>query len=105
MPNRKLFSGGKVVLPERVVDADLLVENEKIAGLISGTLSETVTDCERVDVTGKVLLPGLIDTHVHMWDPSPLNYRGGLATRFAVRRFRRNYYHCGYAAKCAASYR
>ena len=35
MPNRKLFSGGKVVLPERVVDADLLVENEKIAGLIS----------------------------------------------------------------------
>lgn len=75
MPNRKLFSGGKVVLPERVVDADLLVENEKIAGLISGTLSETVTDCERVDVTGKVLLPGLIDTHVHMWDPSPLNYR------------------------------
>ena len=74
MKKRKLFAGGQVVLPDRVVKASLLVEDGKIAGIWKG-VEDISLDCEYIDVSGKVLLPGLIDTHVHMWDPSPLNYR------------------------------
>ncbi len=69
---KKLFKGGTVVLPDRTIKASILVENGMIAGL---ACNEVEGDFEVVDVAGKVLLPGLIDTHVHMWDPSPLNYR------------------------------
>ena len=68
------FQGGRIVLPEQVLDGTLLVCGEKIAGLLSAG-AEIPAEYERVDVSGKVLMPGLIDTHVHMWDPSPLNYR------------------------------
>ena len=68
------FQGGRVVLPDRVVAGTLLVSGEKVVGIQSP--EEPVSpDFEVVDVTGKVLMPGVIDSHVHMWDPSPLNYR------------------------------
>lgn len=66
------FLGGTIVLPDRTLQGTLLVEDGVITG-ISNTGS--VEGYEKVDVAGKTLLPGLIDTHVHMWDPSPLNYR------------------------------
>jgi len=68
------FVGGRVVLPDRVMEGTLLVAGEKVVGV---QLPETSVpaDYEIVDVKGKVLLPGVIDSHVHMWDPSPLNYR------------------------------
>ena len=75
MGKRTLFYGGKVVMPDRVVDGSLLVENGKITGILDYLVGNEITGCEKIDVTGKVLFPGLIDTHVHMWDPSPLNYR------------------------------
>lgn len=76
MSTKKIFKGGKIVLPKQVIEGNLLVESEKIAGIYLGELNETQLDeYEIIDVTGKVLFPGLIDTHVHMWDPSPLNYR------------------------------
>ncbi len=68
------FQGGRIVLPEQVLEGTLLVCGEKITGLLDAG-AEVPADYERVDVSGRVLLPGLIDTHVHMWDPSPLNYR------------------------------
>ena len=73
MSRRILFVGGQIVLPDRVVDGSLLVENEKIVGILEPEIQTHIENCEIVDVTGKTLLPGLIDTHVHMWDPSPLN--------------------------------
>lgn len=69
---KKLFKGGLVVLPDRTIKASLVVEDGKIIGLVK---TEPDNNYEVIDVTGKVLFPGLIDTHVHMWDPSPLNYR------------------------------
>lgn len=76
MPNQRkyAFQGGRVVLPDRVVEATLLVNEEKIVGLqLPGEPVDS--GFELVDVSGKVLMPGVIDSHVHMWDPSPLNYR------------------------------
>lgn len=70
---KKLFTGAKLVLPDRVVEASLATQ----AGTIEGILRPGVSlpGYEQVDVRGKVLFPGLVDPHVHMWDPSPLNYR------------------------------
>ena len=74
MQNRYAFVGGQIVLPDQVLEGTLLVNGEKIEGiLLKGTVIPDGYSV--VDVSGKALLPGLIDTHVHMWDPSPLNYR------------------------------
>ena len=71
MSRRILFVGGQIVLPDRVVDGSLLVENEKIVGILEPEIQTHIENCEIVDVTGKTLLPGLIDTHVHMWIHPP----------------------------------
>ena len=70
---KKLFTGAKLVLPDRVLEASLATR----AGVIEGILQPGVKlpGYEEIDVTGKILFPGLVDPHVHMWDPSPLNYR------------------------------
>lgn len=73
--DRILLHGGKVVLPWYAVNLDILIENHKIAALIKPDIPIDRNGCNVIDVTGKVLFPGLIDTHVHMWDPSPVNYR------------------------------
>ena len=70
-----IFKNGQIVLPDSVVKGNLVVKGEKIAGIISDNILDEGVPGEVVDVSGKVLFPGLIDTHVHMWDPSPLNYR------------------------------
>ena len=67
------IQNGNVVLPDRVVKASLLVQDGKIAGIFEGGTAPA--DCQVVDAQGKMVLPGLIDTHVHMTDPGPLNYR------------------------------
>ena len=56
------------------MEGTLLVAGEKVVGVQLPEAS-VPADYEIVDVKGKVLLPGVIDSHVHMWDPSPLNYR------------------------------
>ena len=67
------IQNGNVVLPDRVVKASLLVQDGRIAGIFEGGTAPA--DCQVVDAQGKMVLPGLIDTHVHMTDPGPLNYR------------------------------
>jgi allantoinase len=69
---RIVFKGGIIVLPGHLMKGSLIVEGEKVAGLEQ---NENYSGCKIIDCSGKVLLPGVIDTHVHMWDPSPMNYR------------------------------
>ena len=72
MTNRILVRGGWV-LPmtagSRPFRGDVLIEDDAIAAV--GTLGEDVdaalTDVETVDATDRIVLPGLVDTHRHMW--------------------------------------
>lgn len=71
-----VLKGGSVVLPGCVKKADLVIKGERIEALVNDFHQQDEgLECRVIDVSGKVLLPGLIDPHVHMWDPSPLNYR------------------------------
>lgn len=73
LSDKIIFKNGSLVLPDRVVRASLVVSGGVIEGLIRPGVC--IPGYDEMDVRGKVLLPGVIDSHVHMWDPSPLNYR------------------------------
>ncbi len=63
---KTIIAGGKVVLPAGVQAADILVENEKIAGV--GKIGRFARTDNWIDAKGKIVLPGLIDMHVHFLD-------------------------------------
>ena len=61
-----LIKGGKIVAPEEIVTADMLVD----AGRILNIASHIDADgSDVIDATGLLVLPGAIDSHVHFRDP------------------------------------
>ncbi len=63
-----LIKGGTVVDPGRVHGpSDVLIENGKIAAV--GPKLKAPADAKVLDATGKVVLPGFIDLHVHFREP------------------------------------
>lgn len=65
---RLLLKGGRIIDPSQGLDttADLLVEKGRIAEI--GSIEPKPGD-QVEDVTGKVVVPGLIDMHVHLREP------------------------------------
>ena len=69
--NGILVKGGTVVTAEGTLDADVLVDGEKIAAVVArlpNAASGWVTD-EVIDATGMYVIPGGIDGHTHMEMP------------------------------------
>jgi dihydropyrimidinase len=64
-----IIRGGDVVTPLGVAKCDVAVKGETIAAVAApGTLADA--DAARViDATGKNVMPGGIDPHVHMFHP------------------------------------
>lgn len=58
-----LIHDGTLVMEDKVVKADLLIEGEKIAGILAP--GETGIDAERIDASDLFVMPGTIDPHVH----------------------------------------
>lgn len=60
-----LVANGRVYVKGRLVGKNILIENGKIEKITSG---KPATD-ERINAKGRVVLPGVIDPHVHFRDP------------------------------------
>jgi len=66
-----LLTGGRVVDPANRLDAkaDVLISAGKIAAVGADAAKQAPREVERMDVSGLVVCPGLIDLHVHLRDP------------------------------------
>lgn len=62
----KTFVGGSVVTTDGVVEAHVVVDAGRVVALTNDP-----PQGEHVDVDGLLLLPGMVDTHVHLMDPGP----------------------------------
>ena len=69
--NSLLLTGGRVIDPSRGLDAtaDVLVLDGKIARIGKGIDAGFPADIQRIDASGSVVCPGLIDLHVHLREP------------------------------------
>ncbi len=65
-----LLKGGRIITmkgKEVIENGDILIENNRIKAVgASGSLNAP-KGTQEIDVTGKTLLPGFVDTHAHMW--------------------------------------
>lgn len=67
-----LIKGGNVVDPHlgTVEERDVLIENGKIAGILPrGGLTKEPAGLTTIDAVGKMVIPGLVDIHVHLREP------------------------------------
>ncbi len=67
MSNRILLSGGHLVTMDPALgdlEGDVLIDGNRIVEVGNGLVDTTA---ELVELNGAVVIPGLIDTHVHLW--------------------------------------
>jgi allantoinase len=78
------FVSGRVVTPEGIRPAAILVEDEKIQAIVSPE-QFTHNGCQVHDFGEAAILPGLVDSHVHINDPGRADWEGfETATRAAA---------------------
>jgi allantoinase len=80
---RQAFLSGRVVTPEGIRPAAILVEGEKIRAVVS--LDQVPKNFDTHDFGEAAILPGLVDSHVHINDPGRAEWEGfDTATRAAA---------------------
>ena len=68
MPAHSLaITGGRIYQGGALVHGDVIIDDEKIAGIVSP--GSAIDAAMSEDATGRVILPGMIDTHTHTRDP------------------------------------
>ena len=65
-----LLRGGSVVTPAGVTEATVAVSGERISAIFAAG-AELPEAAEIIDCTGKVVMPGLVDPHVHLGGGAP----------------------------------
>ena len=68
MANRMLLRGGSVITMDPEIgdlpEGDVLIEGDKIAAV----QPQITADADVLDVTGRIVIPGFVDTHRHTWE-------------------------------------
>lgn len=64
---RLVIRGGTIVMESALVDADLIVQGERIAGIAVD--ADARPNDRVIDATGLLVLPGGVDAHTHARDP------------------------------------
>lgn len=66
---KRLYRNARIASEDspQLQNADVLVEGDRIIGVAAGISG--VEDAEVIDCTGRILLPGLFDIHVHAREP------------------------------------
>ena len=84
-----LLRGGRVICPVSGIDGirDIAIRDGRIAAIAATILPSSAS--ETIDVSGKLVLPGLIDTHAHVYqyvtgrfglNPDMVGVRSGVTT-------------------------
>lgn len=66
---KTIICNGTIVNEGKAISADLVIENDIIADIIPSGTRPRGTHDKIVDATGCLILPGVIDTHVHFREP------------------------------------
>lgn len=61
------IAGGTVVTPSGALEADVLVADGKVAGLVAPGIGADAV--RTIDAAGRLVLPGMVDVHVHTREP------------------------------------
>ncbi len=75
---KRLLKNGTVLLPEGLKKRDVLFDEEQIIE-INDIAEDEHPEAEIIDASGLTILPGLVDTHVHLRDPG-YTYKETIAT-------------------------
>lgn len=69
-----IIRGQRVVLPETIAPRSVHIREERI--VFVGEYDDVVDGCELVDAGESVVMPGLVDTHVHINEPGRTEWEG-----------------------------
>ncbi len=65
---KTLIHNATIVNEGRIFVGSVLIDGDKIAAISESSDYSEYSDCSEIDATGMLLLPGVIDTHVHFRD-------------------------------------
>ena len=71
-----LIRSQRVVLPDGMRPAAIRIDDGRISEIILGTLGTPGTPGTLIDAGNAIVLPGLVDTHVHINDPGRADWEG-----------------------------
>ena len=74
-----LIKNATIVNEGKTFQSDLLIKDELIASIGTSDLMDIPKGTKIIDATGLLLIPGVIDDHVHFRDPG-LTYKGDIYT-------------------------
>ena len=84
----QVFVSGRVVTPQGIKPAAVVVNNGRIVSIVEP--KDAPLDAVVRDFDDLVLMPGLVDTHVHINEPGRTEWEGfATATRAAAAAFHR----------------
>src|ERR1043165_4532139 len=79
-----IIRGQRVVLPETIAPRSVHIREERI--VFVGDYDDVSEGCEVVDAGESVVMPGLVDTHVHINAPGRTEWEGFVVRRLLQQR-------------------